>query len=108
MGGQTSAWKLRECLELRFVTCPRIHSFAPDAIMGEVLNVIVAFAVIVFAVRWATKGPPHFSEASSPRTDPPFLGKDQPNSPGATLGFRPKNVTDEMVHAFLRATIRAC
>jgi hypothetical protein len=24
--------------------------------MGEVLNVIVAFAVIVFAVRWATKG----------------------------------------------------
>lgn len=28
--------------------------------MGEVLNVIVAFAVIVFAVRWATKGPLHF------------------------------------------------
>ena len=27
--------------------------------MGEVLNVIVAFAVIVFAVRWATKGPLH-------------------------------------------------
>jgi len=49
--------------------------------MGEVLNVIVAFAVIVFAVRWATKG------------------KDQPNSPGTVLGFRPKNVTDEMVNS---------
>lgn len=49
--------------------------------MGEVLNVIVAFAVIVFAVRWATKG------------------KEQPNSPGAVLGFRPKHVTDEMVNS---------
>ncbi|KAF9787986.1 hypothetical protein BJ322DRAFT_1106017 [Thelephora terrestris] len=49
--------------------------------MGEVLNVIVAFAVIVFAVRWATKG------------------KEQPNSPGVVLGFRPKNVTDEMVNS---------
>jgi len=34
-------------------------TLSPDAIMGEVLNVIVAFAVIVFAVRWATKGLPH-------------------------------------------------
>jgi len=41
------------------------------------------------------------SEAPSARPDTPFLGKDQPNSPGAVLGFRPKNVTDEMVYAFL-------
>ena len=32
---------------------------------------------------------------------PPSPGKDQPNSPGTVLGFRPKSVTDEMVHAFL-------
>jgi len=41
------------------VTCTWVGSFDSDAIMGEVLNVIVAFAVIVFAVRWATKGPLH-------------------------------------------------
>jgi coupling of ubiquitin conjugation to ER degradation protein 1 len=86
--------------QVKLVTCTRINSFDPDAIMGEVLNVIVAFAVIVFAVRWATKGPLHL-----PRylllVPTPFLGKDQPNSPGAVLGFRPKNVTDEMVHTFL-------
>jgi hypothetical protein len=67
--------------------------------MGEVLNVIVAFAVIVFAVRWATKGPLH---VLSSRLPPPTLslGKEQSNSPGAALGFRPKHVTDEMVHIF--------
>ncbi|KAJ3481499.1 hypothetical protein NLI96_g7616 [Meripilus lineatus] len=49
--------------------------------MGEVVNVLVAFAVIVFIVRWAT------------------TGKDSPAERSATsvLGFRPKNVTPEMV-----------
>lgn len=67
--------------------------------MGEVLNVIVAFAVIVFAVRWATKGELHAQSLLSvcPK---PALGKEQPNGPGAVLGFRPKHVTDEMVHIF--------
>lgn len=64
--------------------------------MGEVLNVIVAFAVIVFAVRWATKGPPH-TMSSRLLGLTLALGKEQPNSPSAVLGFRPKNVTDEMV-----------
>lgn len=76
--------------------------------MGEVLNVIVAFAVIVFAVRWATKGSLHLPRYLLLIFTPLSLGKDQPNSPGAVLGFRPKNVTDEMVHIFLRATNRAC
>lgn len=49
--------------------------------MGEVVNVIVAVAVVVFIVRWAT------------------TGKDAPNtpSPALVLGFRPKNVTTDMV-----------
>ncbi|KAH9830202.1 uncharacterized protein C8Q71DRAFT_843112 [Rhodofomes roseus] len=49
--------------------------------MGEVLNVVVAVAVIVFIVRWVTSGK---DAASGP-------------SPSAVLGFRPKNVTIEMV-----------
>ncbi|KZT70699.1 hypothetical protein DAEQUDRAFT_744662 [Daedalea quercina L-15889] len=49
--------------------------------MGEVLNVVVAVAVIVFIVRWVTSG----KETSSGP------------SPSAVLGFRPKNVTTEMV-----------
>ncbi|KIK96617.1 hypothetical protein PAXRUDRAFT_825762 [Paxillus rubicundulus Ve08.2h10] len=50
--------------------------------MGEVVNAIVAFAVIVFIVRWATSGPSSSSEGTSATT---------------ALGFRPKNVTQEMV-----------
>jgi len=50
--------------------------------MGEVVNVIVAFAVIVFIVRWAT---------STKDTSP-----SQP-SPASVLGFKPKNVTTDMV-----------
>lgn len=65
--------------------------------MGEVLNVIVAFAVIVFAVRWATKGL-LLTLNSHLRILTITSGKEQPNSPGAVLGFRPKHVTDEMVH----------
>lgn len=67
--------------------------------MGEVLNVIVAFAVIVFAVRWATKGS-CVLRVSSLLISIHVLGKEQPNGPGAILGFRPKHVTDEMVHIF--------
>ncbi|KAF5309041.1 hypothetical protein D9619_013554 [Psilocybe cf. subviscida] len=49
--------------------------------MGEVVNVIVAFAVIVFLFRWVT------SSSDSP----------QERSASDALGFRPKNVTQEMV-----------
>ncbi|KAI0797091.1 hypothetical protein C8Q75DRAFT_743387 [Abortiporus biennis] len=49
--------------------------------MGEVVNVIVAFAVIVFIVRWATSGKESSAEPS----------------PASILGFRPRNVTNEMV-----------
>ncbi|KAG2068624.1 hypothetical protein BDR04DRAFT_1129160 [Suillus decipiens] len=50
--------------------------------MGEVVNAIVAFAVIVIIFRWATSS----SDSSSRR------------STSSTLGFRPKNVTQEMVN----------
>ncbi|KAL5504967.1 hypothetical protein ACEPAH_7630 [Sanghuangporus vaninii] len=48
--------------------------------MSEVVNVVVAIAVIVFVVRWATSG--ESPEDKRVRT---------------TLGFRPKNVTQEMI-----------
>ncbi|KAI0328747.1 hypothetical protein GY45DRAFT_1254347 [Cubamyces sp. BRFM 1775] len=50
--------------------------------MGEVVNVLVAVAVVVLVVRWATSGSKESSDAPSP---------------SAALGFRPKNVTPEMV-----------
>lgn len=49
--------------------------------MGEVVNVLVAFAVIVFLFRWVTSG----SESS------------EGQSASDALGFRPKNVTQDMV-----------
>ncbi|KAJ8594728.1 hypothetical protein M405DRAFT_930002 [Rhizopogon salebrosus TDB-379] len=49
--------------------------------MGEVVNAIVAFAVIVIIFRWATSS----NDSSSGR------------STSSALGFRPKNVTQEMV-----------
>ncbi|KAH7926611.1 hypothetical protein BV22DRAFT_1062680 [Leucogyrophana mollusca] len=49
--------------------------------MGEVVNAIVAFAVIVIIFRWATSSE-YFGLAVSA---------------SAALGFRPKNVTQEMV-----------
>ncbi|KAK7689567.1 hypothetical protein QCA50_007359 [Cerrena zonata] len=49
--------------------------------MGEVVNVLVAIAVVVFVVRWAT------SSKDTP----------QEKSASSVLGFRPKNVTDGMV-----------
>ncbi|TFK37010.1 hypothetical protein BDQ12DRAFT_685669 [Crucibulum laeve] len=49
--------------------------------MGEVVNVLVAFAVIVFLFRWVT------SDSSTPGE----------RSTADTLGFRPKQVTPEMI-----------
>ncbi|KAH7890405.1 hypothetical protein F5I97DRAFT_23665 [Phlebopus sp. FC_14] len=51
--------------------------------MGEVVNAIVAFAVIVIIVRWVTTG----SSSSSSET----------RSAATALGFRPKHVTQDMV-----------
>ncbi|KAI0764675.1 hypothetical protein C8Q74DRAFT_1318321 [Fomes fomentarius] len=50
--------------------------------MGEVVNVLVAVAVVVLVVRWFSSG-----------------GKESTGAPSAStvLGFRPKNVTPEMV-----------
>ncbi|RPD56561.1 hypothetical protein L226DRAFT_480430 [Lentinus tigrinus ALCF2SS1-7] len=50
--------------------------------MGEVVNVLVAVAVIVLVVRWASSGSKESGGTASP---------------SAVLGFRPKNVTPEMV-----------
>ncbi|GJE94005.1 CUE domain-containing protein [Phanerochaete sordida] len=52
--------------------------------MGEVVNVLVAFAVIVFVFRWATSGKDSSADGQSP---------------AAILGFRPKTVTQEQVDA---------
>jgi len=52
--------------------------------MGEVVNVLVAFAVIIFLFRWATSG----NNSGDPS---------RPRSPAQVLGFRPKNVTQEMM-----------
>ncbi|KAF8191281.1 hypothetical protein BJ912DRAFT_1041633 [Pholiota molesta] len=49
--------------------------------MGEVVNVLVAFAVIVFIFRWVTSS--NESPAQQSAVD--------------ALGFRPKNITQEMV-----------
>lgn len=49
--------------------------------MSEVVNVVVALAVIVFVVRWAT------SSSESP----------EEKIIRTALGFRPKNVTPDMV-----------
>ncbi|THH16299.1 hypothetical protein EW146_g4309 [Bondarzewia mesenterica] len=58
--------------------------------MGEVVNVIVAFAVIIFIFRWAT----------APGGEP------SPETAAArTLRFRPKNVTPEMVHTISEENI---
>ncbi|KAF9004617.1 hypothetical protein BDQ17DRAFT_1240840 [Cyathus striatus] len=50
--------------------------------MGEVVNVLVAFAVIVFIFRWVT------SDNSNPNE----------RSAADTLGFRPKDVTQDMIN----------
>ncbi|TFY55426.1 hypothetical protein EVJ58_g8257 [Rhodofomes roseus] len=70
--------------------------------MGEVLNVVVAVAVIVFIVRWVTSGTschPSPRSRAQPRSAARYAGKDAASgpSPSAVLGFRPKNVTIEMI-----------
>ncbi|KAG6331780.1 hypothetical protein ID866_7312 [Astraeus odoratus] len=59
--------------------------------MGEVVNAIVAVAVIIIIVRWATSG----------RVSLLFVGpssNDDRRSAAGTLGFRPKHVTQEMIN----------
>ncbi|KAG6828339.1 hypothetical protein H0H92_008353 [Tricholoma furcatifolium] len=51
--------------------------------MGEIINVIVAFAVIVFIFRWATSGGDTTEQRSA----------------ADTLGFRPKPVTQVMMRS---------
>ncbi|KAL0581464.1 hypothetical protein V5O48_000618 [Marasmius crinis-equi] len=47
--------------------------------MAEIINVIVAFAVIILIVRWVTSG------------------SDSDRAAAETLGFRPKNVSQDML-----------
>lgn len=47
--------------------------------MGEVVNVLVAFAVIIFLFRWVTSGSDNVTEHA------------------AALGFRPKQVSQDMI-----------
>ncbi|KAL1745214.1 hypothetical protein HDZ31DRAFT_63310, partial [Schizophyllum fasciatum] len=56
--------------------------------MGEVVQVLVAFAVIVAIVRWAT----------APAGDAPASAGPAAH---AVLGFRPKNVTQPMIDQVL-------
>lgn len=68
--------------------------------MSEVVNVVVAFAVIVFIVRWATRN----SKRTLPRSTKNLLqyfslggSSDEAIRARNVLGFRPKTVTDQMV-----------
>lgn len=76
--------------------------------MGEVANVLVAFAVIIFLFRWATSGA--YTPTTQEHRTIDVLGfgvlkclgnnsgdPSRPRSPAQVLGFRPKNVTQEMV-----------
>ena len=75
--------------------------------MGEVVNVLVAFAVIVFIFRWVTSGTFNSSSSDSILDEYPtrffflqfVLGSDSTGqrTVGDTLGFRPNNVNQEMV-----------
>jgi len=53
--------------------------------MGEILNVVVAVAVVALVVRWVTSGGNGGNQDGQP-------------NPTTVLGFRPRNVTDEMVN----------
>jgi len=66
--------------------------------MGEVVNVIVAFAVIVILFRWATSSK-SFRSLISRGVLICGTGNESPEerSASASLGFRPKNVTQNMV-----------
>ena len=73
--------------------------------MSELVNVVVAFAVIIFIVRWATSGAIYLSLSLSlslsvcitQQANRLALGSNSAERTAAdTLGFRPKNVTPEM------------
>ena len=66
--------------------------------MSEVVNALVAFAVIVFIFRWATSG--HSSPPPPPCPPSPVSpgpSSSDSRSAAAALGFRPKHVTQDMV-----------
>lgn len=71
--------------------------------MGEIVNVLVAFAVIVFLFRWATSGFSFGIIVYLSGADRILYTGNNPHdnsrqrSPAELLGFRPKNVTQEMV-----------
>jgi len=75
--------------------------------MSEVVNVLVAFAVIVFLFRWVTSGE-HFLSAFADMlclrlpSGSDSSGQDAQSARRAAdaLGFRPRNVTNEMVCKF--------
>lgn len=81
--------------------------------MGEVVNVLVAFAVIIFLLRWITSGKVFPKSLWAPLgrsivnpvrlIDTLWLGKDPAEQRSARdiLGFRPKNVTPDMVGFFM-------
>ena len=75
-----------------------VFAACPTSTMSEVVNALVALAVIVFIFRWATSGrscpPPRCSHSPPPSAPSPSS-----HSPSAiaALGFRPKHVTQEMV-----------
>jgi hypothetical protein len=79
------------------------HRHQPSHPMGEIVNVLVAFAVIVFIFRWATSGFSFGLAFSRSGADwALFIGNNphdnsRQRSPAELLGFRPKSVTQEMV-----------
>lgn len=76
-----------------------VFAACPTSTMSEVVNALVALAVIVFIFRWATSGrscpPPRCSSSSEPSAAP--APSSDSRSATAALGFRPKHVTQDMV-----------
>jgi coupling of ubiquitin conjugation to ER degradation protein 1 len=66
--------------------------------MGEVVNVVVAFAVIILVVRWATTSSASRSSVVSPLSFSITRGGESTTEQAAAraLRFRPKKVTPEM------------
>ena len=78
-----------------------LSSVPADVLMGEVVNVLVAFAVIVFIFRWVTSSMFNPDDTIYPAPSSyhvPGSESTEQRSAADTLGFRPKNVTQEMVH----------
>jgi len=68
--------------------------------MGEVVNVLVAFAMIIFLLRWVLSGELHTQYVNQLSSSSyPLIGKDstEQRSAADVLGFRPKAVTPDMV-----------